>query len=278
MNGADHKRMNWTGRLLIALALILLGAAAATWGLARYKPAARVLGVAPVVQPSPTPAPSQSTADQSPAPQLELPPAGIASAVADLQLRLQRVENAAAQAQGSAGRADALLVAFAARRSIDRGVGLGYLEPLLIDRFASRHPQAVSTIVTASRSPVRLTDLIREYEALKPELVANGEDQGLWQSFQRELGSLIQVRRANSPSTQPQARFDRALGQLTSGQVDHALAETMRLPRASRANSWIRRARLYVSAHRALDEIKSAALLGEPKDRPQSADRELAGD
>ena len=39
---------------------------------------------------------------------------------ADLQLRLQRVENAAAQAQGSAGRADALLVAFAARRSIVR--------------------------------------------------------------------------------------------------------------------------------------------------------------
>ena len=38
-------------------------------------------------------------------------------------------------AAGSAGRADAMLVAFAARRAIDRGVALGYLEPLLVQRF-----------------------------------------------------------------------------------------------------------------------------------------------
>ena len=34
--------------MLLALALILAGAAAATWALARYQPAARLLGVAPV--------------------------------------------------------------------------------------------------------------------------------------------------------------------------------------------------------------------------------------
>lgn len=253
--------MNWTARLLIAFALILLGAAAATWGLARYQSAARVLGVAPRVQQAPA----------QPAPQLQqqqsalvptAPPAGVEAAVADLQLRIQRVENATAQAQGSAGRADALLVAFAARRSIDRGVGLGYLEPLLIDRFGVRHPQAISTIVTTSRSPVRLADLVSDYEKLKPSLLAAGPKEGFWASLQREVGSLIHVHRADRPSTQPQARYERALAQLSAGQVDGALAETMRLPGAARANAWIARARQHVFAHRALDEIESAALLG----------------
>ena len=254
--------MSWTARLLIAFALIVLGAAAATWGLARYQSAARVLGVAPaqpqtrVAQPNPQPAPRQQQFVQA------LPPEGLSAAVADLQLRLQRVENAAAQAQGSAGRADALLVAFAARRSLERGVGLGYLEPLLLDRFGSRHPQATATIVTSARSPVRLADLVREYEDLRPTLLAAGPQEGFWTSLKREFGSLIHVHRADRPSTQPQARYERALGQLSAGQVDAALAETMRLPGAARASEWIARARQYVAAHRALDQIESAALLG----------------
>ncbi len=249
--------MSWAGRLLIAFALILLGAAAATWGLARYQSAAQVLGVAPAQVPVTQQQPEQSIA---PAPA----PMGVAAAVADLQLRLQRVENAAAQAQGSAGRADALLIAFAARRSIDRGVGLGYLEPLLLDRFGARHPQAISTIVTTSRAPVRLADLIKDYEALRPSLLAAGPSEGFWTGVQREFGSLIHVHRADRPSTQPRARYERALAQLSAGQVDAALAETMRLPGAPRATPWIAKARRYVAAHRSLDEIESGALLGNP--------------
>lgn len=264
MNGAGHSGRSWTARLLIAFALVLLGAAVATWGLARYQSAARVLGVAPAQPPTPTaPALAQPQQQQPAALAPALPPAGVAAAVADLQLRLQRVENAAAQAQGSAGRADALLVAFAARRSIDRGVGLGYLEPLLIGRFGARHPQAISTIVTTARSPVRLTDLVRDYEQLKPSLVAAAPGEGLWTSVKRELGSLIRVQRADRPSPQPQARYERALAQLSAGQVDAALAETMRLPGAPRAGEWIADARQYVAVHRALDEIESAALLGD---------------
>jgi hypothetical protein len=36
----------------------------------------------------------------------------------------------------------------------------------------------------------------------------------------------------------------------------------MRLPGASRAGDWTAKARRYIAAHRALDEIESAALLG----------------
>src|SRR4029078_1758588 len=76
-----------------------------------------------------------------------------AAKIATLEQRLAQVGNATRRAGGFAGRADALVVAFAARRAIDRGVALGYLENLLTDRFGTQHPAAVSTVLTASHQP-----------------------------------------------------------------------------------------------------------------------------
>jgi hypothetical protein len=256
--------MSWTARLLIALVLVLAGAAAATWGLAHYRPAARLLGVVPSTQPLiQQPANQQSNAPQAAAPNSSgtLNPA-IADQITQLQARLQRVESESQQAQGSAGRADALLIAFAARRAVERGVSLGYLEPLLVDRFGADHAQAVATIVTSSRAPVRLTDLIAQFQDLEPQLIGPPPNEGLWTGIKRGLSSLITVHRADRPSSQPQARYQRALSHLMAGEVDAALAETMRLPGAARAQDWINSARQYVAVHRALDEVESAALIG----------------
>jgi hypothetical protein len=258
--------MSWTARLLIALALILAGAAAATWALAHYHPAARLLGVVPATalaqSQQPQPSAQQVAVPANPG-QATLNPA-IPQQIAQLQARVQRVESESQQAQGSAGRADALLIAFAARRAIERGVSLGYLEPLLVDRFGAGHAQAVATIVTASRSPVRLTELIADYQDLEPQLLGPPPNEGVWTGIRRGLSSLITVHRSDRPSSQPQARYDRALSHLMAGEVDAALAETMRLPGAPRADQWIGRARQYVAAHRALDEVESAALIGNP--------------
>src|SRR5687768_13689027 len=50
MNATPYRsRMTWSSWLLIGLALIITGAAIATWALARYDRAAVVLGVAPAV-------------------------------------------------------------------------------------------------------------------------------------------------------------------------------------------------------------------------------------
>jgi hypothetical protein len=171
------------------------------------------------------------------------------------------VENATRRTAGAAGRADALLVSFASRRAIDRGVPLGYLETLLADRFGADNPRAVAAIITASRDPVTLDQLIAEYEQLGPALRRGDPDESPWQSFKRELGGLVAIRRANTPSGKPQARYERALAELQTGHVDSALAETMRLPGAARAADWVAEARRYVVAHRALDEVGSAALL-----------------
>ena len=254
MTGATTRRLGWSARLLIALTLLLAGAAAATWALARFDRAAQLLGVAP---PPPRPVLVRQVAALPPPQSLGSAPAGT---IADLEARLARVENATRRAEGSAGRADALVVAFAARRAVDRGVALGYLEPLLVARFGQQQPGAVATIVTAARSPVVLEQLADELEQLAPRL-RGGPGEDWWTSVKRELGSVVEIRHADRPSDKPDARFDRAVQRVRAGQVDAALAEVMRLPGASRAGPWVARARRYVAAHRALDAIESSALL-----------------
>ena len=252
---------SWTNRLLIGLLLLVAGAGLATWGLTRWQTGARFLGVAPV-----EPKPVAMRPVMAPPPQIDPATdaevdAATQARVLTLEARLAAVESAAQRAAGSAGRADALLVAFAARRAIDRGVALGYLETLLVARFGAEHQRAVAQIVTASRDPVRLDQLIADYERLGPALRGGAPEESWWTGFKRELGSLVAVHRAGTPSLKPSATYDRARARLAAGEVDAALAETMRLPGVARATPWVLRARRYIAAHRALDEIESAALL-----------------
>lgn len=258
MNAQLRQGPSWGTRLLIAVTLILVGAAGAAWALARYDQAARVLGVAPEPQRgrivSLKPADTGEAADEPQGPARD-------DQLATLEARLARVENATQRVEGSAGRADALLVAFAARRAIDRGVALGYLETLLVDRFGNGHARAVATIVTGSHSPVSLAELVGDYEKLGAELRKGGPDEGLWTAVKREFSTLVEIRQASRPSIKPEARYNRSLDLLRRGEVDSALAETMRLPGAVRANAWAAKARRYVAIQRALDEVESAALL-----------------
>lgn len=255
--------MSWSARLLIGLVLILVGAGAATWGLARYQPAARFLGVAPA-PPRPAHAALIANPPPTPAPATQVSSAQDDTRIADLETRVARVENATARAEGSAGRADALVVAFAARRAIDRGVALGFLENLLVARFGAQHQQAVGTIITGSHQPVRLDDLIAEYDGIGPDLRRGGPQDSWWTNFKREFGSLVELHSATRPAANADARYVRAQQRLASGDVDQALAETMRLPGAARAGDWISKARRYIMVHRALDEIESAALMPAP--------------
>ena len=55
----------------------------------------------------------------------------IARRVAALEQRIGQVDTQSRAAVGNADRAEGLLVAFAARRALDRGVALGFLEALL---------------------------------------------------------------------------------------------------------------------------------------------------
>jgi hypothetical protein len=249
---------SWSARLAWALLLLLAGAGLAVWGLSRWEAGARFLGF--------TPAAPLAAAPRLVAPPPVVVPAAPAEAaqIAALEARLDLLERQTQMVQGSAGRADALVIAFAARRAIERGVALGYLEPLLIERFGAHHQAAVATVITASRNPVTQAELVAGYDQLGPLLRGTGPEENWWTGVRRELGSLVSIRRNDAPSPRPAARYERARANLENGEIDAALAETMRLPGAARpeAQGWIARARRLIAAKRALDEIESAALVG----------------
>lgn len=181
--------------------------------------------------------------------------------VSQLDNRIEDIAERAEAASGNADRAEGLLVAFAARRAIDRGIGLGYIEGLLRDRFGRSQPRAVATIISSARQPVTLEELRADLEAMAPDLVGASKDAGWVEGLQRELANLIVVRRDDMPSSTPDARIRRAKRDLDAGHVDRALAEISRLPGRDRALPWIERARRYVSAHNALDLVETSALL-----------------
>ena len=171
-------------------------------------------------------------------------------------------------AAGNAGRAEALLVAFAARRALDRGVSLGYIEAMLRHRFGGTQPAAVGMLISSAQSPVTLQELQDELVELAPKLSGGGPDQGWWDAFRAELAGMIIVRKAGTPSPLPAERMRRARRALESGQVTVALAEVLRLPARDNASAWIAKARRYILARQALDTIETAALV-DP--RPPSA-------
>jgi hypothetical protein len=270
--------------LILVLVAFVLGLAAMGWLLAHWHGGARFLGVvpaAPATQPAPGPA---VTVQPEPVQPAQAAPLDTQSPVTDPELvrrvnlmeqRLATLDVQSRAAVGNAGRAEALLVAFAARRALDRGVQLGYIEALLRDRFGDSQPQAVATVLTAAHQPVTLQQLRAQFQDIAPHLAGGGPEQSWWTAFRTELGGLITIRREGTPSTMPSDRLRRAERALDAGQVEVALLEVLRLPGRDNAKDWIAQARRYVAARQALDTIETAALL-EPPRAPQAPDATTA--
>jgi hypothetical protein len=267
-----QRRRSLVGVLFVPLLTFVVGLALMGWVLTRSELAERWLGLTRAAPAAQAPAPQPAvTVVHEPAPAPAQPNAGQAATDPELIRRVNRMEERLAQldfqsraAVGNADRAESLLVAFAARRALDRGVGLGYLETLLRQRFAPTQAQAVATIFTAARQPVTLQQLQTELQDLSPRLTGGGQDQGWWQAFRTEMAGLITIRKEGTPSTQPAERLKRAQQSLGAGQVEVALVEIMRLPGRAAAQDWIDQARRYVAARQALDTIETAALMEPP--------------
>jgi hypothetical protein len=270
------KRRPLLSLLLIPLLAFIAGIALMGWLLTRWDAAATYLGIsqpvptvqtpAPVRQavrvPAPVPAPAAT-----PEPQRIVIDPETTRRVNRLEQRIGEILQQSQAAAGNADRAEGLLVAFAARRALDRGVPLGYIEALLRQRFGEAQRPAVGIIITASRQPVTLEELQTELQEVGPQLVGGGPDQDWWSALKVELGDLIKIRRGGTPSTLPAERLRRASRRLDAGQVDVALAEVLRMPGHAGAGEWVAKARRYVAARRALDMIETAALL-DPRNPP----------
>jgi len=186
------------------------------------------------------------------------------SRVVQLEERLNRITVEAQAASGNAARAEGLLVAFAARRALDSGTPLGYVEGQLRLRFGQAQPRAVATIINAAQEPITLADLRGGLASIADELTTPGPQTSWWEAFQHEAQELVTIRRASTPSPQPEAAMGRALRYIDAGRVSAALAEVERMPGRAAAERWMQYARRYLEARRALDLIETAAIL-EPR-------------
>lgn len=192
------------------------------------------------------------------------PPGTIDSRMGELERRMNRLDLQAEAASGHAARAEGLLVAFAARRLIERGAPLGYLENQLQLRFGNAQPNAVRTIINSSRSPVTLDSLRNGLERLSAAAVTEPETLSGWERVRTEVSRLFVLRSASSPSPQPEIRLERAQALLDDGRVEAAAALVERLPNSQEVRPWVADARRYVAVHDALDLVETAALL-EPR-------------
>ena len=267
--------------MIIALLAFLGGLALMAWALTRWEPMKRfVRGNEPVpvaVQPTtnrPLVAaqPSGMMTAEAPPPVATVGQAtAIDARIADLEGRMARIDLRAAAAAGNAQRAEGLLIAFAARRALDRGVALGYIEGELRDRFGSTQPRAVAAIIAGAQQHVTIEGLHQGLDAIAPDLVGGGASEGWWDATRRTLGSLIIVRKVGTDSPAADDRVERAQLRLEGGQVENALAEIARLPARDKAADWMTKARRYIEAHRALDIIEAAALTDTPSAAPAPA-------
>jgi uroporphyrinogen-III synthase len=191
--------------------------------------------------------------------------ATLAGQLTALEARTAAVSSDAMAAGGQATRAEGLMVAFAARRAIDRGVGLGYIEEQLRLRFGRAQPRATAAVIQASHQPVTIEDLRQGLDTIAPQITStNGTTNDSWlQTVRREFSNLIVLREESMASPMPADRLARARRLLEAGQVEAARAEVERLPGATQASNWMDAARRYIVARKALDILENTALMGQ---------------
>ncbi len=182
----------------------------------------------------------------------------------EMEQRFARLNLQTEAAAGNAARAEGLLIAFAARRAIERGSALGYLEGQLRLRFGEAQPNAVDTIIDFAANPVLLDGLEQQLATLETPLKDPDEKVSFWDRVTGEVGSLFVIRRADAPSPLADRRFERSQRYLENGRVQAAINEISQMPGRTRANVWLANAGRYVAAEKALDLVETAALL-EPR-------------
>lgn len=259
--------------LLAASLAFALGAGLAGWvvwynlagsGAQRSAAAAGNAAASPSPAAEPTPAlaasPTPLAAAAAKVEQVAEQQGGIDQRLAAAEQRLTRLDLQAQAAAGNAARAESLLIAFATRRSVERGAELGYLADQLRLRFGDQWPNAVGTIIDFSRNPVRLDSLVARLEGLAPQLEQTDEGPS-WGAFKRELKQLFVFRRETTPSPQPQKRLERARWALEQGRYQAAIDEVRGMPGAAKGAAWIKDAERYKKAMDALEVIETAAVL-----------------
>ena len=260
---ASPPRRSARGQLLVALLAFLLGAALVGWlawqgrldGLTQAGDGAALAEQAGTAEVQ-----DAETGDEQDAQPLKAV-GDVEARLAMLEDRLSRLDLQANAASGNAARAESLLIAFAARRMIDRGEPLRYLADQIDLRFANAQPRAVRTIIDFARDPVTVDQLAARLEALAPQLTGTSPDTSYLDRVMDDLSNLFTIRREPSEVIGPQAGIERARVMLRAGRMEEAVAQVERLPGAGAAEKWVADTRRYAEVQRALDLLETAAML-----------------
>ena len=204
----------------------------------------------------------------SPMPPLPAMPDAVALAgrLAAIEQRMDRMDLRLELASSNTARAEALLVAFAVRRVVERGAPLGYLADQLKLRFGDAQPDAVATIIAGAGGIVPLDRLAARLEELQSD-TAPANQQTFWHRVSRELADMFVVRRNRPSASGEETRFENARIALSEGRIDDAISIVEHLSNSNEAASWIVAARRYRDVERALDLIDTTALLA-PRQPP----------
>ena len=257
-----RRRSNGRYLALALIGAVALGGAGGLWGASKLGWIHFTSAIAPdssLASSLSQPAPSPSAAA------VESAQTAIGVRMAELEQRMTTLNLEAEAASGNAARAEGLLIAAAARRTVERGAPLGYLEDQLKLRFGNAQPNAVATLSEVSSSPVTLDALEQGLAALGPTLVEVPRNINVVMRVREELADLFVIRRFSAPSPAPEKRYERARMFLETGRAEAAMGEVERMPGREAARAWLALAQRYVRAQRALDLIETAAIL-EPRD------------
>lgn len=263
---ASQRSRSGRGRMVLGLLLILAALGGAAWY--GWQSGWLKVGI-PDIAVSPLPTPSAAMAQPAQVTQTNLAAnlaatdaalAAAAAKVTALEQRLAELNQQAQSAAGQAGHAEALLVAFAARRAIERGQPLGYLETQLRVRFGNTQPVAVDRVIAAAQKPVTLAMLGESFEKLSLQLVGGAKGEGTWDWLTRQAGELFVIRHTDMPSPTPESRALRVREALAGGRVDLAIAEVERMPGKDAAIDWLANARDFAMTEHALDQLETASL------------------
>ena len=199
---------------------------------------------------------------------------GIDQRLAAAEQRIARLDLQTQAAGGNAARAEGLLIAFAVRRTLERGEDLGVLKDQLRLRFSSAQPNAVEAVLALAEKPITRERLVARLDQLTPRLSGDSGEAPLTR-FQREVSELFTFRRTGTDSPHPEKRLERARLRLTSGQIEQAISEVEQLPGADRAETaaWLADAHRFDRAQKALDVLETTAILEPTRLRDSEGDR-----
>ena len=138
---AVRRRSNGRYLVLALIAAVALGGAGGLWGASKLgwiQFSSESVTASSLANPLAPPAPSPSAAA------VDYAQTALGVRMAELEQRMTKLNFEAEAASGNAARAEGLLIAAAARRTVERGAPLGYLEDQLKLRFANAQPNAVA--------------------------------------------------------------------------------------------------------------------------------------